>query len=177
MSSQRFCTKLLLTAIFTCLMLNSAAATESVAGTLGVVILPEALVTIPSSITGVVETAVDPKVGWIARFDLPVSVKIRLPKDVAAELLIEPVADLAEALADYSGQLFVDGTAAPFVPGVPAKVPINASGVRQIYGEITLRGDGVPSPVPIPVRLRLRSADGAISLTSTVLLTLNNISQ
>ena len=143
---------------------------EQGAGTLSLVIRPEALVSAPASVAAAAATSGTPEsAAWTAQFEIPVSVKIRLEKNVAAELLIEPLLSPTEVISGLdSGEVVVGGVSTPFALGAPARITVSKSGVHQMNPGVILRGHGNLSPAPVPIRLTLHSFDGAIHWTNTI---------
>lgn len=134
-------------------------------GQLVINILPEVLVTAPAAIAATA-TPLEGGASWLATFELPVEVKIRLAKGASAELAIEPIPDPTVA-SSLQGELAIGGVATPINTGSPATVLLTASGTRQLAAGITLRGDATAPSGSLPVRLALRSSDGTLNWTST----------
>jgi len=158
--------------LFVCLssgvLLTTGRAQENAVGSLSVVVRPDALVSVPPSITasaqaGRVQLADS---SWVLRFDVPISVKIRLAQEVRADLVIDTPTDPAQLVPGFaSGEIQVNGLDSGTFP---ASIPIDKSGIHALNGVITLRGAGALSQGTLPIRLTLRSHDGAIEWTQVV---------
>ena len=148
-------------------------------GRMAVEIRPEALVSAPTTLTAVAQpTGAASGARWIARFELPIDVKIRLARNVMAELSIEPAANLANVFSgNVSGVIQVGSYSVPLAPAVPAIIPIGQSGTHQLSAGITLHGEAGDRSGTQPVRIRLRSLDGAIEWAGTVQLVWNSPAQ
>ena len=165
--SLRSLASFLLACLLSCLLLRSAHAQGPAGGSLSVVIRPEALVSVPPSVIGAGQTDQTQPTGqhWELRFDLPISVKIRLAQGVAADLAMDMSGDVAQQLPGYESSEIQVGS---FTEVFPASIPVDNSGVHSLSAVITLRGVGTLPQGAVPVRVTLRSQDGAIEWTQTV---------
>jgi hypothetical protein len=150
-------------------VLRSAAAGDQATGRLSIEIRPDLLMTAPATLAASPQaTDSSGSTQVVAQFDLPLGVKIRLAKGVAAEMTIEPAADPINTLPGFaSGDIVVNGSATPLVSGAPATLQINQSGVHQVPVGIVLRGDANFASGSLPLRLSLRSQDGILNWTGT----------
>ena len=161
-------TSCLLVCLSSCVLLTPGGAQEISVGSLSVIVRPEAAVSVPSSI-GASAQAVQmhsADSSWVLRFDVPISVKIRLAQEVRADLVIDTPMDPAQLAPGFAaGEVQVNGLDSGMFP---ANIPINKSGIHVLNAVITLRGAGALPQGTLPVRLTLRSHDGAIAWTQVV---------